>query len=125
MSTLRTIGKWFFRLCLLVILLIALTWIGIHVKRAYSLRIAQQPPSAFIVENAPVIALTHVRVIDGTPSPAQDGQTLILDHGTIVRSWTLIIRPGAPGSARSRPLWQDRLSRSRHAPRTSIHHLSR
>jgi len=84
MSTLRTIGKWFFRLCLLVILLGAFTWIGIHVKRAYYLRIAQQPPSAFIVENAPVIALTHVRVIDGTASPAQDAQTLILDNGTIV-----------------------------------------
>src|SRR5271167_366293 len=84
MSTLRAIGKWFVRLCLVVILLGALTWIGIHIKRAYYLRIAQQPPSAFIVENAPVIALTHVRVIDGTASPAQDGQTLILDNGTIV-----------------------------------------
>ncbi len=125
MSTLRTIGKWFFRLCLLVILLGALTWIGIHVKRAYYLRIAQQPPSAFIVENAPVIALTHVRVIDGTASPAQDGQTLILDHGTIVDlgpSSSVSVPSGRP---RSRPLWQDRLSRSRHAPRTSIHHLSR
>ena len=83
MSTIRRTGKWFIRLCLLVTVLGALMWVGIHIKRAYYLRIAQQPPSAFIVENAPVIALTHVRVIDGDASPAQDDQTLILDNGMI------------------------------------------
>jgi imidazolonepropionase-like amidohydrolase len=98
MNTLRAIGKWIFRFCLLVILLSAITWIGIHIKRAYYLRIAQQPPSAFIVENAPVIALTHARVIDGTASPAQDDQTLILDHGTIADvgpSSSVSVPPGA------------------------------
>src|SRR5580704_19466487 len=83
MSSLRSIGKWFFRFCLLVIFLAALTWLGIHVSRAYYLRQASQPPSAFIVETGPLIALTHARVIDGTASPAQDDQTLILENGMI------------------------------------------
>jgi imidazolonepropionase-like amidohydrolase len=83
MSTLRTIGKWFLRFCLLVILIVALTWLSVHVSRAYHLRQAQQPLSAFIVENAPMIALIHARVIDGTGARAQDEQTLILANGTI------------------------------------------
>ncbi len=83
MSTLRSIGKWFFRFCLLVILIVAVTWLSVHVSRAYYLRQAQQPPSAFIVENAPVIALTHARVIDGTGARVQDEQTLILANGAI------------------------------------------
>jgi imidazolonepropionase-like amidohydrolase len=83
MSTLGTIRKWFFRFFLLVIILVAFTWMGVHVSRAYYLRQAQQPPSAFIVESAPVIVLTHARVIDGTASPALDDQTLILNNGTI------------------------------------------
>ena len=83
MSALRTIRKWFFRFCLLLIFLVAFTWLGIHVSRAYYLRQANQPSSAFIVESAPVIALTHARVIDGTASPARDDQTLILANGMI------------------------------------------
>src|SRR5277367_2869564 len=83
MSAVRAIRKWFFRFCLLVIFLVAFTWLGIQVSRAYYLRQAQQPPSAFIVESAPVIALTHARLIDGTASPAQDDQTLILENGMI------------------------------------------
>ena len=83
MSALRTIGKWFFRFCLLVILFVALTWISVHVSRAYYLRQAEQPPWAFIVESGPVIALTHARVIDGTASPVLDDQTLILRNGMI------------------------------------------
>lgn len=83
MSIFRTIRKWFFRFCLLVIFLAAFTWLGVHVSRAYYLHQAKQPPSAFIVESAPVIALIHARVIDGTASPAQDDQTLILENGMI------------------------------------------
>src|ERR1700678_520893 len=82
MSTLGTIRKWFFRLFLLVIILVAFTWMGVHVSRAYYLRQAQQPPSAFIVESAPLIALTHARVIDVTGARALDEQTAILDNAT-------------------------------------------
>ena len=83
MSILRTIGKWFLRFCLVVVLIVAVTWFSVHVSRAYYLRQAQQPPSAFIVEDAPLIALIHARLIDGTGARAQDEQTLILANGTI------------------------------------------
>ena len=37
----------------------------------------------FVKVDAPVIALSHVRVIDGTGSPARDEQTLVLTQGKI------------------------------------------
>jgi imidazolonepropionase-like amidohydrolase len=37
----------------------------------------------FIKVDAPVIALTHVRVIDGTGAPAREDQTIILSQGKI------------------------------------------
>jgi imidazolonepropionase-like amidohydrolase len=83
MSTLRTIRKWFFRFCLLVIFVLIFTWLGVHVSRAYYVRQAQQPPSVFIIESAPLIALTHARVIDGTGARMEDEQTLILRDESI------------------------------------------
>jgi imidazolonepropionase-like amidohydrolase len=46
---------------------------------------AQAPPDLkpFVKEDAPVLVLAHVRVIDGTGSAAADDQTVILDHGKI------------------------------------------
>jgi imidazolonepropionase-like amidohydrolase len=38
---------------------------------------------AFVAEDAPILALTHVRVIDGTGSPARAEQTLIIRDGKI------------------------------------------
>ena len=49
----------------------------------------QSPPklspgvAPFVKESAPVIALTHVRVIDGTGAPARADQTLIISNGKI------------------------------------------
>jgi imidazolonepropionase-like amidohydrolase len=37
----------------------------------------------FVSVDAPVVALTHVRVIDGTGAPARDDQTLVIRDGTI------------------------------------------
>ncbi len=37
----------------------------------------------FVKVDAPVVALTHVRVIDGTGAPARDDQTVILANGKI------------------------------------------
>ena len=47
---------------------------------------AQQvaPASKFIRENAPVIAVTHVQLIDGRGAPAQADQTIVIDHSKIV-----------------------------------------
>lgn len=83
MGVARTVGKWVWRTLLLVLVLVLLTWTGIHLSRSYYLRQAQQPPSAFIVESASIIALLHARVIDGTGSPAQSEQTLVLSNGMI------------------------------------------
>ena len=38
----------------------------------------------FISVKDPIIALTHVRVIDGTGSPAREDQTIVIDSGRIV-----------------------------------------
>ncbi len=37
----------------------------------------------FIKTDAPVIALTHVKVIDGTGAAAREDQTIVIDHGKI------------------------------------------
>jgi len=39
---------------------------------------------AFVVLDAPVFALTHVRVIDGTGAPAQEDQTIVVSDGKIL-----------------------------------------
>ncbi|HTM33502.1 MAG TPA: amidohydrolase family protein [Vicinamibacterales bacterium] len=49
---------------------------------------AQRPPigeaiKPFLSVDAPVVALTNARVIDGTGAPARDGQTIILRDGRI------------------------------------------
>src|SRR4051812_24939222 len=50
---------------------------------------AQQAPTlspavrAFVSVDAPVIALTHVRVVDGTGAPGRNDQTILIDHGVI------------------------------------------
>jgi imidazolonepropionase-like amidohydrolase len=38
-----------------------------------------------VAVSEPVVALTHVRVIDGTGAPARDDQTVIIEKGRIVR----------------------------------------
>jgi len=38
---------------------------------------------AFVKVDAPVVALTHVRVIDGTGAAAREDQTIVLNHGKI------------------------------------------
>jgi imidazolonepropionase-like amidohydrolase len=37
----------------------------------------------FISVNAPVIALTHIRIIDGTGNPIREDQTIVIDNGRI------------------------------------------
>ena len=49
--------------------------------------LAQQPGggvSQFVNVSDSVVALTNVRVIDGTGAPARDGQTIVLRNGTIL-----------------------------------------
>ncbi len=44
---------------------------------------SQQVRSAYVSIDAPIIALTNARVIDGTGGPVREGQTILIKHGVI------------------------------------------
>jgi imidazolonepropionase-like amidohydrolase len=84
MGRMRAILKWFFRVALLAIVALGFVWLAIRIPRAYYRRQALQPPTSFVVENAPVIALIHARVIDGTGAAPLEDQTVVINAGRIV-----------------------------------------
>src|SRR5450759_3339077 len=53
----------------------------------------------FLASEAPMVALTHVRVIDGTGAAAREDQTVIVDHGKIAAVGPAASTP-APAGAR-------------------------
>ena len=55
----------------------------------------------FIKVDAPVVALTNVRVIDGTGAPARENQTLVIRDGNIAAIGEPARVQGARGGARS------------------------
>ena len=58
--------------------------IGLGLPAAAQLRPTLSPLTRqFVVEDAPVIALRHVRLIDGTGAPVRDNQTVVLTDGRI------------------------------------------
>jgi imidazolonepropionase-like amidohydrolase len=65
---------------------------------------SQTPPllspgvKAFVTVDAPVFALTHVRVIDGTGAPAREDQTLIVSAGKIQALGDSATTPVPPGA---------------------------
>ncbi len=64
---------------------------------------AAQPRSAvapFISVNEPVVALLHVRVIDGTGAPAAEDQTIVIDHGKIAAVGRAASTPVPAGARR-------------------------
>ena len=71
--------------------------LGITVGSAGSIGFAAQGPTAerqqFIRVEAPVVVLTHVRVIDGTGAAARDDQTIVIADGKIQS-----IGPSAPAN---------------------------
>lgn len=61
-------------------------WLGV-LGVVLGLTAQAQVPAAlkpFVKMDAPVVALEHVRVIDGTGAVARENQLLVLDHGKIV-----------------------------------------
>jgi enamidase len=46
-------------------------------------QLSQQVRTAYVSVEAPVIALTNARVIDGTGGPVREGQTIVIKNGTI------------------------------------------
>src|SRR5579863_7018926 len=52
----------------------------------------------FITINAPVVALQHVRVIDGTGAAPREDQTVIIDHGKIAAAGPSAGTPAPAGA---------------------------
>ncbi|MBI4420295.1 MAG: amidohydrolase family protein [Gemmatimonadetes bacterium] len=50
---------------------------------AQSFQQLSDPVRQFVSVSAPLVALTHVRVIDGTGAPAAEDQTVVIDNGKI------------------------------------------
>ena len=74
----------------MVMLMSPLRWLVSCVLAPSVLAIAQATPSnplaPYISVAEPVVALTHVEIIDGTGTPPTADQTLVIDHGTS-RRW--------------------------------------
>ena len=73
------------RMCVVAALLIAVPALLVVVQ-ALRPAFAQPNPNAvsnFIKVQAPIVALTHVRIIDGTGAPARGDQTLVIRDGTL------------------------------------------
>jgi enamidase len=56
------------------------------------------PVRAFVAIDTPIVALTHVRVIDGTGAPARNDQTLIIRDGRIAEVGDAARVPTPPGA---------------------------
>jgi imidazolonepropionase-like amidohydrolase len=62
--------------------LLAVIWCVVAAGLASAQTLSPQV-KAFVKVDSPVVALAHVRVIDGTGSPAREDQTIVLSHGKI------------------------------------------
>ena len=60
---------------------LAAIWFSIFPGRSLGATTAPVPP--YVEYNQPVIAIDHVRVIDGTGAPVRRDQTVIIANGTI------------------------------------------
>lgn len=85
--------------------LVALVVIGVlanlvaHTMQVHRLkRLATVPPSAYIVEQSPVIALDHVRVIDGTGQLPLEDQCVVIKSGKITYVGPSAGRPDLPSA---------------------------
>jgi imidazolonepropionase-like amidohydrolase len=52
----------------------------------------------FLATESPVVALTHVRVIDGAGAPAREDQTVVVDHGKIAAVGPAATTPAPAGA---------------------------
>ena len=75
---------------------------------------------AYVSVDAPVIALTHVRVIDGTGAAPREDQTLIMRDGNIAAIGSFASTPVPEGAHDDRSHRQERDSRPRDGARASL-----
>jgi imidazolonepropionase-like amidohydrolase len=59
-----------------------------------------KPLAPFIREDAPVLVLNHVRVVDGTGAPAQDDMRIDIEGGNITRVQSAKLRNAYPPNAK-------------------------
>jgi cytosine/adenosine deaminase-related metal-dependent hydrolase len=78
--------------CATFVAAVVLVALGLQVAQGFSPAIAipavaQQPPAnplaPYIKVQAPIVALVHARVIDGTGAPAREDQTIVIRDGNI------------------------------------------
>jgi hypothetical protein len=63
--------------------LLVVAFLAISLTQLTCRRKTPATQSEFIITDAPLIALTHVRVIDGTGAPAKEDQTILIQAGRI------------------------------------------
>src|SRR5205085_3832670 len=68
------------RLFVIGVCLLLLPLISTHIQNGGAL---SQEVREFVGVDAPVVALAHARVIDGTGAPARDDQTIIVSRGKV------------------------------------------
>src|SRR5258706_4322619 len=65
------------------IIVLVLVWAGATSAYGQSAASLAAGTKAFVSVDAPVVALTHVKVIDGTGAAPADDQTVVIDNGKI------------------------------------------
>lgn len=64
--------------------LILFTSVALLTQLAQTPEVLSPAVKAFVVVDAPLFALTHVRVIDGTGAPVKEDQTILVEGGKII-----------------------------------------
>src|ERR1700743_1126198 len=62
---------------------------------------APNPLKTYIKEDAPVIVLNNVRLIDGTGAPAQERMRIDIDHGKIMNVQSAMLRNAFPPNSKA------------------------
>ncbi len=96
----RRFRTWLFRLGLVVLALAVLAvaaMLVVHSRQVDRLkRLASIPPSAYVVEQSPLIVLDHARVIDGTGHDPEEDQAIAIESGKIIYVGPRAQRPSLP-----------------------------
>ncbi len=78
-------------------------WISLAPLAAATLLLAQAPKDSlkpFVKEDAPVLVLNHVRVIDGTGAEPREDQRIDIEHGRVTRVQSAKLRNAYPPDAK-------------------------
>jgi imidazolonepropionase-like amidohydrolase len=75
---------------------------GIAVFAGLNIALAQAPDplKSYIKEDAPILVLNNVRLIDGTGAPARENMRVDIDHGKIVNVQSALLRNAFPANAK-------------------------